>query len=56
MVKELNLEGVERRAKDLQRVRGEYIVLGLDFIWSIDGHDKLAAWGIQIYASIDAYS
>lgn len=43
MVKELNLEGVERRAKDLQRVRGEYIVLGLDYIWSINRHDKLAA-------------
>ena len=52
----LNLEGVERRAKDLQRVQGEYIVLGLDFIWSIDGHDKLAAWCIQIYAGTDAYA
>lgn len=55
MVKLLNPEGVERRAKDLQRVRGEYIVPGLDFIWSIDGHDKLAAWGIKIYAGVDAY-
>src|SRR5580700_10655827 len=56
MVKLLNPEGVERRAKDLQRVRGEYIVPGPDFIWSIDGHDKLAAWGIQIYAGTDAYA
>jgi hypothetical protein len=43
MVKELNPEGVERCAKDLQQVQGEYIVLGPDYIWSIDGHDKLAA-------------
>jgi hypothetical protein len=58
MVKLLNLEGVERRAKDLQReqVQGEYIVLELDFIWSIDRHDKLAAWGIQIYARTNAYT
>jgi hypothetical protein len=56
MVKLLNLEGVERRAKDLQRVQGEYIVLGPDFIWSIDRHDKLAAWGIQIYARTNAYT
>jgi hypothetical protein len=42
--------------RDLQRVRGEYIVPGPDFIWSIDSYDKLAAWGIQIYAGVDAYS
>jgi hypothetical protein len=42
--------------KDLQQVQGEYIVLGLDFIWSIDRHDKLAAWGIQIYARTNAYA
>jgi hypothetical protein len=36
--------------------RGEYIVDGPNFLWSIDGHDKLANYGIQIYAGIDAYS
>jgi hypothetical protein len=56
MVRELNPEGVHRRTKDLQRRRGEYVVPGPDFIWSIDGHDKLRHWGIQIYAAIDAYS
>ena len=56
MVKLLNLEGVEYCAKDLQQVQGEYIVLGLDFIWSIDGHDKLAAWGIQIYVGTNTYA
>ena len=29
---------------------------GPDFIWPLDGHDKLKAWGFEIYASIDAYS
>ena len=40
----------------MQRHCREYIVPGLDFIWSIDGHDKLSAWGIEIYAGIDGYS
>jgi hypothetical protein len=56
MIRELDPEGVSRRRKDLQRRRGEYVVPGPDFIWSIDGHDKLSHWGIQIYAAIDAYS
>jgi hypothetical protein len=55
-VKELDPEGHKRRAKDLQRRRKEYIVPGPDYIWSLDGHDKLQDWGIEIYAAIDAYS
>jgi hypothetical protein len=42
IVRLLNPEEVEHCAKDLQRVQGEYIVLRLDFIWSIDRHNKLA--------------
>ena len=56
MLRVLNPEGIARRTSDLQRQRGEYIVPGPDYIWSIDGHDKLAPWGIEIYAAIDAYS
>ena len=40
----------------MQRHQEEYIVPGLDYIWSLDGHDKLSNWGIEIYAAIDAYS
>jgi hypothetical protein len=40
----------------LQRHREEFIVPGPDYIWSLDGHDKLSDWGIEIYAAIDAYS
>jgi hypothetical protein len=32
--------------------RAEFINPGLDHLWCIDGHDKLKAWGIEIYASI----
>ena len=34
----------------------QHIILGPNFIWSIDGHDKLAEWGFQIYGGIDAYA
>lgn len=33
-----------------------YVTLGPDEIWSCDGHDKLAYYGFQIYAGIDAYA
>ena len=49
-------EGVERRKYDLQRHRGQYIVPGPNFIWSVDGYQKLAPVGIEVYAGIDAYS
>ncbi|KAI4211630.1 MAG: hypothetical protein LQ351_005533, partial [Letrouitia transgressa] len=47
---------VDRRKRDLQRRRGEYIVPGPNFLWSIDGYDKLKAYGIEIYAGLDAYA
>lgn len=56
MVRQIDPAGIERRTRDLYRRRGEYIVPGPDYIWSCDGHDKLAKWGVQIYAAIDAYS
>ena len=40
----------------MQRTRGQYIVPGPNFIWSIDGYCKLDAYGFEIYAVIDAYS
>jgi hypothetical protein len=56
MLRILNKDAIERRLRKLQTQRGEYIVPGPDFIWSIDGHDKLSGFGIEIYACIDAYS
>jgi hypothetical protein len=55
-VKTLYPEGIARRKQDMQRHRGQYIVPGPNFVWSIDGHLKLAFGGIEIYAAIDAYS
>ena len=53
----MDLVGVEQRAYRLnQKPRGEYIVPGPNYLWSLDGHDKLKAWGIEIYSAIDAYS
>jgi hypothetical protein len=56
MYRELAPMAVQRRLHDLQRHRGAYIVPGPNFIWSIDGYLKLAPYGIEIYAAIDAYS
>ncbi|EEA18591.1 hypothetical protein TMatcc_005566 [Talaromyces marneffei ATCC 18224] len=56
IVQELDPDGVKRRKSDVYRRRGEYVVPGPNYIWSMDGHDKLSFWGIQIYAAIDAFS
>jgi hypothetical protein len=56
MLHVLNPEGIKRRRKKLQSRKGEYLVPGPGYIWSIDGHDKLPPFGIQIYAVVDAYS
>ncbi len=56
MVKELYPQGPAERFKDMQRHRGEYIVPGPNYLWSLDGYCKLDAYGMEIYAAIDAYS
>jgi hypothetical protein len=56
-LRELDPEGVASRTPGLRRPRQEnYITAGPDEIWSCDGHDKIARFGFQIYAGIDAYS
>ena len=55
-MKQLDPVGLSRHTNDLNCKRGEYIVPRLNFIWSIDGHDKLAHWGFQIYSGINAYA
>jgi len=49
-------DAVLRRRRDLQRKRGAYIVQGPNEIWAVDGYMKLQPYGIEVYASIDAYS
>ncbi|KAH7109535.1 hypothetical protein EDB81DRAFT_833653, partial [Dactylonectria macrodidyma] len=36
--------------------RREFIVPGPDWVWSLDGYDKLKQWGFEIYAGIDGYA
>jgi len=52
----INPAAVDRRKRDLQRHKGEYIVPGPNYIWSIDGYDKLKPYGVEIYACIDSYA
>jgi hypothetical protein len=52
----MNPEAVERRRRDLQRHRGEYVVPGPNYIWSADGYDQLKPYGIEIDACIDGYA
>ena len=47
---------VELRHLDVQLTRGEYTVPGPNLIWSVDGHDKLSEYGIEIYGGIDGYA
>jgi hypothetical protein len=40
----------------MQLNKGEYIIPGPDYIWSINGYDKLSLFGINIYTYINTYS
>ena len=49
--------GTETRKPGTKRKhRLEYIIPGPNYLWSIDGHDKLPNYDIEIYGAIDAYS
>jgi len=55
--KQLDPAGVASRLPALRRARLEnYTTSGPNFLWCLDGHDKLAQYGIEIYAAVDAYS
>ncbi|KAG8674007.1 hypothetical protein FPOAC1_007326 [Fusarium poae] len=47
---------VSDRWHTMKHRRTGWAPAGPDFIWSLDAYDKLKAWGIEIYAAIDAYS
>lgn len=44
------------RVRTMARRRHGFLCPGPNYIWSIDAYCKLAHWGIEIYACIDAYS
>ncbi|XP_028416034.1 uncharacterized protein LOC114539597 [Dendronephthya gigantea] len=55
LVSELDPEGVrERRAKALRR--RTYRSPGPNFVWHVDGYDKLKPYGFPIHGCIDGYS
>jgi len=45
-----------RRGPNKTRKDGEFVTAGPDFLWCCDGHDKFRNYGIEIYATVDAYS
>src|SRR6266566_4553639 len=54
--KEYHLDSVHTRRDRLQQRRGGWTCPGPNYSWSIDGYRKLAPYGFEIYAGIDAYS
>ena len=56
ILRDLDPRAIESRSLQAPRRRRRYMVKGPNRVWSIDGHDKLSAYGFQIYGIIDAYS
>jgi hypothetical protein len=55
LLRQLDPEGVEaRRAHRLRR--RTYTVPGPNYVWHVDGYDKLKPFGLAIHGAIDGYS
>jgi hypothetical protein len=55
ILKILDPEGVERRLRHRLK-RQQYKVKGPNYIWHIDGYDKLKPFGFCIHGALDGYS
>ena len=55
MIKMLDPEGTEIRAKRRMR-RRKYYASGPNYVWHIDGLDKLRPYGFSIHGCIDGFS
>ena len=55
LIRELDPVGVVHRRKRKLR-RRTYSVPGPDYLWHIDGHDKLKPYGFSIHGCIDGFS
>ena len=55
LLRELDPDGVESRKKKRLRRRA-YSTKGPNYIWHIDGHDKLKLFGFSIHGCIDGFS
>ena len=47
---------MESQHLDVQRTRDEYIVPGPNLVWSVDSHDKLSEYRIEIYGRINGHA
>ena len=55
LLRELDPDGVESRRKKRLRRRA-YHAKGPNFVWHIDGHDKLKPLGFSVHGCIDGFS
>ena len=55
IVKQLDVDSVKLR-KCRRLYRRWYLVDGSDFVWQLDGHDKLKPFGISKHGCIDGFS
>ena len=55
VIKMLDPQGTELRAKRRMR-RRKYYASGPNYVWHIDGHDKLKPYGFSIHGCIDGFS
>ena len=46
---------IERRIRNMQRHREEYIILEPNFVWLLNEYIKLASYEIEVYVLIDVY-
>ena len=55
ILKHLDPEGMRLRSRKAFR-RREYYVRGPNYMWHLDGYDKLKPFGFAIHGAIDGYS
>ena len=55
VLKVLDSNGVERRKRRILK-RRQYVNPGPNFVWHIDGYDKLKPYGFPIHGGIDGFS
>lgn len=55
ILNEVDQEGIEARSR-YRLKRRVYKVPGPNFLWHVDGHDKLKKFGFAIYGRIDGFS
>ena len=54
MVRDVDPQGVQERKR--HRLRRRYFAPGPDFVWHLDGYDKLKPFGFSIHGCIDGFS